>query len=257
MYKENEKQNIDDTKYHVSSEFSEGIDKVLNNQMDSSNQVKARDFTPNYLIEVGAKDLPMLITQNHIKSVVYTEEEAKKLGLPTGKNINYHGLGKELLVKAVDNMDNPSSVYKKDDSNFIIITELTDKEGNTIIVPVRINGKGSYNNVFIDENHITSVYGKKNLANYLKNNNFQELDITKGTTLNERVQYPNISDSSRNSISQNQQNTTKNPKKSLSDNAIAQEPAGGWNVKGKDIALEAPIAEELLNDTPFLEGLSR
>lgn len=196
------------TDYHVSSTFAEEIDKTLNNTMGKGSQVKARDFTPDYLVNNGAKDLPMLITQNHVKSVVYTEAEAKKLGLPVAKSINYHGLGKELLVKAIDNMDTPSAVYKKDANNFIIITELTDNIGNTIIVPVRINGKGAYNNVYIDENHITSVYGKKNLQNYLDNNNFTEIDIKKGTALNEGVQYSNISSSFDNSISQNKEKAT-------------------------------------------------
>ncbi len=225
-YRENAKTSSNDgTKYHVSSTFSEEIDKALNNQMDSSNQVKARDYTPKYLVEEGARNLPMLITQNHVRTVVYTETEAKKQGLQTGKNINYHGLGKELLINAIDNMDSPLEVYKKDDNNFIIVTELVDNDGNSIIVPVRINGKGTYNNVFIDENHITSVYGKKNLQNYLSNNSFEKVDTEKGTTLNERVQYPDISDSSKDSVPQNQQNASGNSKKSggvtysLSENA--------------------------------------
>ncbi len=171
------------TSYHISPNFAEEIDKTLNGEISTSNQVKARDFTPKYLVENGAKDLPMLITQNHIKTIVYTEAEAKKLGLRIGKNINYHGLGKDLLVKAIDNMDTPSAVYKKDADNFIIITELTDNNGNEIIVPVKINGKGVYNDVYIDENHITSVYGKKNLQNYLEKNNFEEVDIKKRNRL--------------------------------------------------------------------------
>ena len=206
------------TDYHVSSTFSEEIDKTLNGTMAKDSQVKARDFTPEYLVNNGAKDLPMLITQNHVKTVVYTEAEAKKLGLSIAKGINYHGLGKDLLVKAIDSMDTPSAVYKKDANNFIIITELTDNDGNTIIVPVRINGRGAYNNVYIDENHITSVYGKKNLQNYLDNNNFTEIDIKKGTALNEGVQYSNISDSSKNSISQNKENAT-NVRYSLSEDS--------------------------------------
>lgn len=129
--------------------------------MHSSSQVKAIDYTPKYLVENGAKDLPMLITQNHLKSIVYTEAEAKEKGLRYCENINYHGLGKELLIKAIDNMDSPSAVYRQSGNNFLIITELTDDFGNDIIMPVKINGRGMYNNVYIDENHITSVYGKK------------------------------------------------------------------------------------------------
>lgn len=228
------------TDFHVSDTFSDEIDMVLNGELKENNQVKARDFTPEYLVEQGVKDLPMLITQNHVKSIIYTEAEAQELGLPTGKNINYHGLGKDALIEAIDNMDNPSEVYKKDDNNFIIVSELTDKQGNTIIVPVRIDGKGTYNDVYIDENHITSVYGKKNLQNYLANNNFEKVDTKKGTALNEGVQYSNISNSDTSIIPQSGENASGKIKYSLGEEAA---PTGNYRVYGRDIALEAPVQE--------------
>lgn len=203
------------TNYHVSSRFSEEIDKALNNELDASTQVKARDYTPDVLVENGVDNLPMLITQKHIKTTVYTAEEAKKLGLPMGKGVNYHGLGKDLLVDAIDSMDNPSEIYKKDGDNYIIITELKDSNGNDIIVPIKINGTGSYNNVYIDENHIKSVYGKKNLQNYLQKNNFERIYTKKGIALNEGVQYSNISNSSKDSIPESAENSSGNTKYSL------------------------------------------
>ncbi len=117
----------------------------------------------------------MLITQNHVKSIIYTEEQAKNLGLKINDKVHYHGLGKELLVKAVDSLDNPLEIYKKSEDDYIIVTELKDNNGSTIIAPIRINGKGSYNNVYIDENHILSVYGKDNLDYYLSKNNFEKI----------------------------------------------------------------------------------
>ena len=217
-YKEAAKvQKNNGAKHHISSTFAEEIDKALNGEMSKSNQVKARDYTPEYLVENGAKDLPMLVTQNHIKTIVYTEVEAKKLGLPIRKNTNYHGLGKDLLVQAIDNMDTPSAVFKKDADNFIIITELFDSNGNEIIVPVKINGKGAYNDVYIDENHITSVYGKKNLQNYLAENNFEEVQIKKGIALNEGVQYSNISNSFNNDIVSQNSEKSSGKKHSLSE----------------------------------------
>ena len=210
-YRENAKTSSNDgTKYHVSSTFSEEIDKALNNRMDSSNQVKARDYTPEILVENGVENLPMLITQKHVRTIVHTESEAKNLGLPQGNNVHYHGLGKELLMKAVDNMDSPSAIYKQDNEHYLVITELQDSNGNAIIVPVKIDGKGTYNNVYIDENQILSVYGKSNLENYLQKNNYQKIYPKKGTTLKERVQYPDISDSSKDSVPQNQQNASGN-----------------------------------------------
>lgn len=217
-YKENGSKKAQETpQYHVSDTFSEEIDKTLDGTMNKSSLVKARDYTPRMLVEYGVADLPMLITQNHVKSIIYTEEQAKNLGLKINDKINYHGLGKDLLVKAVDSLDAPLEIYKKSEDDFIIVTELQDGNGNTIIAPIRINGKGSYNNVYLDENHILSVYGKKNLENYLERNNFEKIYVKKETTLNERGQSPNISDSFVNSISQNAENTTENVKFSISD----------------------------------------
>ena len=193
-----------DVKYHISETFEAEIDKTLKNEMPKGSQVKARDFTPEILVENGVKDLPMLITQKHVRTTIYTKEEAQKLGLPMGKGINYHGLGKDLLMRSIDNMDNPSEVYKKDDDHYIIITELQDNAGNNIIVPVKIDGKGTYNDVYIDENQILSAYGRKNLQEYLKRNDFELIYAKKSTALNEGVQYSNISGASSQSAESRQ-----------------------------------------------------
>ena len=196
------------TDYHVSSTFAEEIDKTLNNTMNKSSQVKARDFTPEILVNNGVKDLPMLITQRHIKSTIYTEAEAKKLGLPTGGKNHYHGLGKELLIKSIDSMDSPLEIYKQDADHYLIITEMKNSNGDNVIIPIKIDGKGTYNDVYIDENQISSVYGKNNLEQYLARNNFEQIYKKRETALNEGFQLPNISDSSKNSISQNKENAT-------------------------------------------------
>lgn len=186
-------------KYNASSNFSYEIDCVLNGKYNSNNQVKARDYTPKILVDNGVKDLPMLMTAKHIKSTILTEEEAKSKKNFI-KNVNYYGLGKELLIEAINSMDWPLEIYKKSSNNYIIITEIKNKRGDNIIIPIKVNGKGIYNDVYIEENQITSVYGKRNLDNYIKNNKFK-LIYKKGTTLNERVQYSNISSSTGKNIS--------------------------------------------------------
>lgn len=204
--------NSSKAKYHISETFSDEIDAVLNGSMNPNSQVRARDFTPSILVENGVKNLPMLITQKHIKSIVYTEEDAKRLGLDMSSKNHYHGLGKALLIKAIDNMDNPAAIYRKDADHYIIITELRDSNGNDIVIPIKIDGKGTYNNVYIDENQILSVYGRKNLDSYLSKNQF-ECIYKKGTALNLGTQLPDISSSlserfsaSVNTISQSEDN---------------------------------------------------
>ena len=197
--------NLNVTKYHVSENFSNEIDQVLNGTYKSNNQVKARDYTPQILVENGVSDLPMLITAKHIKSTIYSFDEAQKLGLPTD-NVNYHALGKERLLNVIDSLDDPLEIYKTSKDNYLVITEILDDNGRNIVVPIKIDGKGTYNDVYIDENQIKSAYGKNNLERYIKNNNFEKIYTKKGTTLNEGVQYPNIGNSIDNNITNSQEN---------------------------------------------------
>lgn len=182
--------------YHISENFSSEIDKALNNQLQSNTQVKARNYTPQILVDNGVDNLPMLITQKHIKSTIYTLQEAENLGLPT-KNVNYHGLGKDLLIKAIDNLDSPQAIYKTSENNYLVVTEFKDNNGKEIVIPIQINGNGRYNNVFIDENQIKSVYGRNNLDNYINKNNFEQIyKKNEELDFNERIQYSNVANSS-------------------------------------------------------------
>ena len=179
--------------------FPEEIDKALNASSKNPNQIKARDYTPKILVDNGVKNLPMLITQNHIRSIVYTAQEAKRLGLPIKAGINYHGLGKRTLIEAIDGMDDPVAIYKKDEDHFIIITEIADIDGNDVIVPIKVDGNGKYNDVYINENQIKSVYGKKNLDKYISRNEYEIIYKKRGTAFNAEVQYHNVGDSLVNS----------------------------------------------------------
>lgn len=216
VYKTISEETNTEIKYHVSENFSNEIDKVLNNELKSNSQVKARDYTPKILVDNGIQDLPMLITQNHIKSTIYTKQEAENLGLST-KNINYHGLGKDLLIKAIDNLDNPQAIYKTSENNYLIVTEFKDNNGKEIIVPIQINGKGRYNDVFIDENQIKSVYGRNNLDNYINSNNFEQIyKKNEELDFNEGIQYSNVANSSiNNSIASTNKNVNDTIKYSM------------------------------------------
>lgn len=219
-YNSNNKLN-DTTNYHISENFSDEIDKALKNELPSNTQIKARDFTPKILVDSGVQDLPMLITQKHIKSTIYTQQEAQALGLQT-KNVNYHGLGKELLIKAIDNLDSPQAIYKTSENNYLVVTEFKDNNGKEIIVPIQINGNGRYNDVFIDENQIKSVYGRNNLDNYINKNNFEQIyKKNKELDFNEGIQYSNVANSSiENSIASQDEdvNTTTKYSKQESEN---------------------------------------
>lgn len=192
---------INSKRYNLSSNFSQEIDLVLNGTYNNSNQVKARDYTPKILVDNGVNDLPMLMTAKHIKSTILKKEEAVEKGIIINKKSHYHGLGKEILLEVIDRLDNPLEIYKQSDNNYLIVTEFVDNEKKHIIVPIEINGKGTYNDVFIEQNQIKTVYGHNDLIGYLKYNNFKKIYKKNEITLNEGVKSHDISNSTGKNIS--------------------------------------------------------
>ncbi len=206
------------TNYHISENFSNEIDKSLNGELKSNNQIKARDFTPKILVDNGVNDLPMLLTQKHLRQIVYTKQEAENLGYTVNKKDHYHGLGKETLIEAIDNLDEPSAIYKQSENNYLIVTELNDGNNNPIIVPIQINGTGTYNDVRILENQISTVYGRERLNKYIANNDFEEIYNKNRSKLNgEGVKSHDSINASTNSIPPTQRNVNDNTKYSIQE----------------------------------------
>ena len=99
------------------------------------------------------------------------------MGLRTGKGINYHGLGEKFFLKIIDVLDSVKEAYRgtknaskqeRSENYFLLISTFTDKNGDIINVPVYINEHGNVNNVFLDVNKISTVFGRKNLREYIK-----------------------------------------------------------------------------------------
>ena len=88
------------------------------------------------------------------------------------QNANYHGLG-ELLKQLPEAMQDPVAVIRSETrrgNSVVVLADLKDQSGNSVVVPVRVDGYGRLNGVEIDANAAASAYGKKNaVAGLLKN----------------------------------------------------------------------------------------
>lgn len=153
----------DGVKYSIKS-FREQIQDVIDGKFPENDHVYVME-TPEVLQSIGLKKLPMLMTQKH----AYTTTMAE--GKYRSTDVNYHALGLETMQKLPDAIADPLMVIKSHnyDGRITVITELTDSEGRGIIAPVIVNGQGVWENVEIPSNVMASVYGKKNIANTLKN----------------------------------------------------------------------------------------
>lgn len=161
-------------KYHTNINISKHVDNILNN-INERDPVKLRDYTPDILVQNGIKNLPMYENPSHIRKNILTEQEAIKLGLSVGKNDHYHGLGKDLYIKAIDSLDEPRVIFKRNNSNdYLILTTLKDNGGNNIVVPIEVETSTNVNRIKIDINRVKTVYGydiqNPDLNNYIKFN---------------------------------------------------------------------------------------
>lgn len=164
----------DGIRRHVALNAEADIDRVLNGERLRT-QVRLRDYTPAALVDRGIPDLPMYMNAAHIRENILNEAEARAKGLPADERIHYHGLGKDLFLQAVDAMDGPIEVFqwRKNPYNhygpkdYLVITQVTDQNGNRVAVPVVINSTANANNAYIDVNEIKSIYGKDGLEEYL------------------------------------------------------------------------------------------
>ncbi len=179
------------------------VDRVLKGERLRT-QVRLRDYTPAALVDRGIPDLPMYMNAAHIRENILSEAEARAQGMPVGENINYHALGKELFLKAVDAMDGPIEVFqwRKNPYNhygpndYLVITQVTDQGGNRVVVPIVINSTAKENHTFIDANEIKSIYGKNGLNEYLSrytgNQALSRIKEKRSNFSEARVQYPRV-----------------------------------------------------------------
>ena len=186
-------------KYSIREDAPAKIHKAVTDK-SYQGDIRLTDTTPSIMLgRRGVKNLPMLMKASHIRENILTKEEAAKLGLDTGKGINYHGLGEEVFKKVIDSLDDISVGYRgtpksndpsRRENSFLLISTVKDNGRNTIVVPVYINEMGSYNRVLIRTNKIASVYGKSSLNEYIKR------EIAKGNLVRIKKRSPANSESS-------------------------------------------------------------
>ena len=176
-YKQSKGVNGEGLKYSLSQNAARDLHKALYD-INYRNEVLLRDKSPSIMTsQKGVKDLPMVMQASHIRENVFTEQEAKKLGLRVDEHTHYHGLGEEFFLKVIDGLDNVTEAYRgtktaenpaRRENYFLLVSTFTDKNGDTINVPVYINEHAQYNRVFIDVNKISTVFGKESFREYIK-----------------------------------------------------------------------------------------
>lgn len=137
-------------------DFKEQIKLMQENKISTWDVIQVRKDTPKVLQDLGFQNLPMLITQSHIKKII-------------GNRKGNHDVPIETLIKIPQALDFPRYILKSktDAESVVIVTSLLDKIKNPIIVSIKKDGKGIFNSVEIKSNFITSIYGKEKFNNFV------------------------------------------------------------------------------------------
>ncbi len=148
----------------VAENFGNQIDKWLSGKMYSNEHFEL-GRTPAVLNALGAKSLPVFMNQDVIVKI-------------TGEK---HNIALDDIKKIPEAISDPIMIFDSETVNnaFVILTELTDKAGDDIIVALHLNKKLDRINI----NKIASIYGKYNAERFvekqIENGNIRYFDKKK------------------------------------------------------------------------------
>lgn len=144
--------------------FSQQVDEVLNGERNLYDNLKVCD-TPQILLDVGCKQLPMLYTQQHLRDALRPKSK---------DNSHWHGLTVEQIKSIPELLKSPAILFdsissnKKGRQSIIAVLNAADNDNAPLIVSIKPNGSGIYELENIDSNFITSIYGKEsNFENFI------------------------------------------------------------------------------------------
>jgi len=147
--KDEETEGIFSVPQEVTEKLSAQVDSWLQGGMRSDEHF---DFgkTPEVLKQLGAQNLPIVMNQSVMAKI-------------TGGS---HAIALDVIKEIPNAMAAPVMIFKSNTvkNAFVVITEFVDKEGMDVVIALHLNKFHNENRI----NRIASVYGKKNLQNFIE-----------------------------------------------------------------------------------------
>ncbi len=149
--------------FEPNTSFAKQVEAVLSGADTKSTHLKVMG-TPLILRQLGAKNLPVLMTAKHLKTIVAESGDDKKA--------NYHNVDVDIIKRLPELLADPvivmDSLTKAD--SVVILTSTVDSENRPILGAVKFDGKGYLNSLEINSNILASVYGKDNFNDFIRRN---------------------------------------------------------------------------------------
>ena len=145
--------------------FEKAVDKIVAAKKPIGEEHVFVAETPEVFAKIGYARLPIMMTQKHVLSISLDKNTLNKIY----NGANAHDM-KELLKQVPAALQKPLMIIAsqtKPDAGVVAITQLIDKDGNSVIVPVALNGTSQVEGEKIDAHIMTSAYGKDNAWNKL------------------------------------------------------------------------------------------
>ena len=99
----------------------------------------------------------------------YLSMESKDNGRYQGMGINYHNIGIEGMVDAINAFDDPEAVMlSKKEGKIELAIKGSDRKGRPLLAIVEINTSAQNAKKFIKAHVTTSIYGKRNIDKYIE-----------------------------------------------------------------------------------------
>lgn len=133
----------------ANAEFLNQVDSWKDGSMDK-NEVFNLGNTPDVLKNIGADGLPIIMTQKVMNKI-------------TGGK---HDIDLSEIKRLPQSIAEPIMLFKSatTPNAYVILTELSDKNGNSVVAALHLNRMQNRVNV----NRIASVYGKENIENFVR-----------------------------------------------------------------------------------------
>lgn len=136
--------------------FSKSIDDFINGKINPYAQIFVCKTT-QAMLACGAKDLDVIINQSTLRKIM--SDDVNKYKHP-------HNLDEKIIKAIPEELNNPIMILNgSEPSSIVLISNLTDKSNQNIIISCKLNSEKSMYEV----NEITSVYPKNNITNYINN----------------------------------------------------------------------------------------